>query len=471
MRIARPYSVRLRNQVNKKLDRSIEKLVSSRRINTASDDAATLAISEGLKAQKRGAIQAARNVQDGLSLLQTAEGGLGNIEENLQRMRVLAVQGQSSTLASEDRAKLTDELHQLVTGIDDIAENTTFNGMKLLRTSLAPLPVGMQKADIVFVVDNTGSMLSLQADVRDSLLNMLNKIKAQGVSDIRVGLLEYRDTTFNQMNFPSGKWTDKSNEIIQGFNNVIGTNSGNTENTMRALQESLNRYDFRQNAAGTRQRHIIVVTDEGADDAGLMGAVLPQLEGQGISVHAVYNFNRGASEYNELVKKTGGESMDISQSLWKQQVGPLFGNSIGQASAFRESAMPGLLLQVGPDAEDLYQIDLYDVRSSKLGVNSLSLTSPEQAALALGAIDKALTEVSRQRAEYGGHMNSLEHVQNLLTISEVEMAAAESVMVDVDMPCALMELTKQQMLAEVSRTFSAQVQRISRDMMLSLLGE
>lgn len=469
MKITRPSTICLRNQINRKLDRSLEKLSSGQRISGAADDAAGLAISEGLKAERRGMIQALRNVQEGLSLLQTVDGGLSSIEDNLQRMRVLAVQAGNGTLTTNDRAKLNDELSQLVNGIDDIAENTTYNGAKVLRTPLYALPTAQQKADIVFVVDNTGSMLSVQEKVRDSLLKMLNKIKALGVADIRAGLLEYRDATFNQMNFPSGKWTNKSSEILQAFNNVIGTNSGSIENTMQALQETLGRYDFRANVGGARQKHVIVVTDEGADDAGLAGAVLTQLQAQEVNVHAVFNFNVGAGTYNLLVENTGGQALDISGASWGEQLGGLFGKAIGQESGFVEGQMPGLRLQVGPNANDVYQLDLHDVRSEKLAVDKLSLASPEQALRALSAIDTAIDQVSRNRADYGGHLNRLREVQNLLTICEVNTAAGESTIGDVDMPGVIMELTRHQMLAEVNRTFSAQAERISRESLLNLL--
>lgn len=120
---------------------SLEKLSSGLRIIRAADDAAGLAISEKMKAQIRGLRQAQRNVQDGISLIQTAEGGLACIENPpLQRMRELAVQAANDTLTYEDRLTLQNEFEQIKCEINDIAYNTEFNSIKLLDGSLSFLP-------------------------------------------------------------------------------------------------------------------------------------------------------------------------------------------------------------------------------------------------------------------------------------------------------------------------------------------
>lgn len=112
-------------KVNNIKSKSMEKLSSGLRINRASDDAAGLSISEKMKAQIRGLSQARQNVQDGISLIQTAEGGLNSILVPLQRMRKLAVQASNDTLTDGDRGQIKDE-------IDGVAKSTTFNELKLL---------------------------------------------------------------------------------------------------------------------------------------------------------------------------------------------------------------------------------------------------------------------------------------------------------------------------------------------------
>jgi flagellin len=115
------------------LDRSLERLSSGLRINRAGDDAAGLAISENLKAQIRGLKQAVRNAQDGISLVQVAEGGLNEISSILIRLRELAVQAASDTIGPVERQFLNVEYDQLVSEADRIADGTEFNGNNLLN--------------------------------------------------------------------------------------------------------------------------------------------------------------------------------------------------------------------------------------------------------------------------------------------------------------------------------------------------
>jgi len=114
---------------------TIQRLSSGLRINSAKDDAAGLAISERFSTQIRGMNQAARNANDGISLAQTAEGALGEIGNNLQRIRELAVQSRNATNSDDDRAALQKEVAQLKSEIDRVADQTSFNGTKLLDGS------------------------------------------------------------------------------------------------------------------------------------------------------------------------------------------------------------------------------------------------------------------------------------------------------------------------------------------------
>jgi len=117
------------------LNTSLQRLSSGLRINSAKDDAAGLAISERFTAQVRGLNQAVRNSNDGISLAQTAEGALGEVTNNLQRIRELAVQSANATNSSSDRAAMQQEVAQLISEIDRVAGQTNFNGVKLLDGS------------------------------------------------------------------------------------------------------------------------------------------------------------------------------------------------------------------------------------------------------------------------------------------------------------------------------------------------
>ncbi|MGF7534917.1 flagellin [Bacillus mexicanus] len=120
---------------DKSLSKSMERLSSGLRINSAADDAAGLAISERMTSQSRGMTQATRNAQDGVSLIQTAEGAMGTISDILQRMRELAVQADNGTYSTNDKSSIKDEMDQLVSEINHIAETSTFNGINLLNST------------------------------------------------------------------------------------------------------------------------------------------------------------------------------------------------------------------------------------------------------------------------------------------------------------------------------------------------
>ncbi len=117
------------------LNKSFERLSSGLRINRAADDAAGLAIAEGFRAQVRGTQVAQRNSQDGVSLVQTAEGALSETTNILQRVRELAVQSANGTQSDTNRAALNTEVQQLLAQVDDIALDTDFNGIRVLSAA------------------------------------------------------------------------------------------------------------------------------------------------------------------------------------------------------------------------------------------------------------------------------------------------------------------------------------------------
>ncbi|WP_251554554.1 flagellin Hag [Neobacillus muris] len=135
--IAALNTYRQLNTANNAQSSSMEKLSSGQRINRAGDDAAGLAISEKMRGQIRGLDMASKNAQDGISLIQTAEGALNETHSILQRMRELAVQGANDTNVTEDRNAIQDEMNQLMSEIDRIADTTEFNTQNLLKGSFS----------------------------------------------------------------------------------------------------------------------------------------------------------------------------------------------------------------------------------------------------------------------------------------------------------------------------------------------
>lgn len=152
------------SDVSERLSGNFSRLSSGLRIASASDDAAGLGISERLRAQVRSLNQAGRNTQDGISLVQTAEGALGEVNSNLVRARELAVQAANGTLSTGDRASLNTEFSAIVTEINRVAGETNFNGNALLNTTGAVnIQIGIDSGNTIAVsrVDTTASTLGI----------------------------------------------------------------------------------------------------------------------------------------------------------------------------------------------------------------------------------------------------------------------------------------------------------------------
>ena len=202
------------------LDQASERLASGKRINTAGDDAAGLAISNRQTSQIRGLNQAIRNANDGISLIQTAEGALGETTNILQRMRELAIQSANGIYEDKDRATLDAEVQQLVAELDRIAESTSFNGQKILDGTLGSieLQVGSQanqtiEFSVTAVDADTLGMGSLSADV----------VGAEIDADATNLTLDEQDILINGQAMGVIEDTDTMDQIIAQINeNVNG---------------------------------------------------------------------------------------------------------------------------------------------------------------------------------------------------------------------------------------------------------
>ncbi len=137
---------------NEKIKKAMERLSSGYRINRGGDDAAGLGISERMRAQIRGLAQAQRNTQDGISMVQTAEGSLAEVHAMLQRVRELAVQYKNGSLGANDRAAISSEVEQLGAEIERIGKQAEFNGIKLLnQNQTITFQVGANDGDVIGV--------------------------------------------------------------------------------------------------------------------------------------------------------------------------------------------------------------------------------------------------------------------------------------------------------------------------------
>ncbi|MFN8614455.1 MAG: flagellin [Vampirovibrionales bacterium] len=188
------------------LNRSIERLSSGYRINRAGDDAAGLQISENLRAQYRGAQKALDNVQDGMNVLNIADGGLQSITDNLQRMRELVVQAGNDTNGTSSRTAIKAEIDQLISEITRISDSTKFNGVGLLDGSTATInlqvgPNGTAANDVIAVaafgdIDATALGTTTAAIVVTSNANALTSL---GLIDTAIGTVNTRRSTIGSI--------------------------------------------------------------------------------------------------------------------------------------------------------------------------------------------------------------------------------------------------------------------------------
>lgn len=218
--------------------KSMQRLSTGYRINNAADDAAGLQISERLRSQLRGNLKAQDNVQDGINVLQIADGSLGQITENLQRMRELAVQGANDTLATAQRDAICAELSQLGADISRIANSAQFNGISLLDGSRADFfiqlgPNNSATADVINFatassVNPFASITATSLGVQDANVSVATTTSAQTAItnlDAAIGTVNLRRATIGAL----------SNRLSGALNNLQVTyeNTGASEARIR----------------------------------------------------------------------------------------------------------------------------------------------------------------------------------------------------------------------------------------------
>ena len=212
---------------NSSLAKSTEKLSSGYRINRAGDDAAGLSISEKMRGQIRGLNQASTNAQDGVSLIQTAEGALNEVHSVLQRMRELSVQASNDTNVTKDREAISAEQEALVAEIDRIASQTEFNTMKLLNGNFASgknLQVGANA--------NQAIQISI-ADIKASVLGVSGAKDQMDTHAKATAFISAVDTAINTVS--------KQRSSLGAIQNRLEHTIANADNTAENLQAAESR--------------------------------------------------------------------------------------------------------------------------------------------------------------------------------------------------------------------------------------
>jgi flagellin len=206
------------NSIGMSLSKSIERLSSGLRINRAADDAAGLSISEKLRGQSRGLNQAIRNAQDGISMIQTAEGGLNETHSILQRMRELAIQGANDTLTDTDRGAIASEMTSLKNEVDRIANTTEFNTKKLLNggmTTSVDATSEMQNGEAL----GTANVVVSQVNVAGAPAGTTFTMSAAGATGVTLTATVGGATVSQSITLSAMTTTANSNQILN-FNTL-----------------------------------------------------------------------------------------------------------------------------------------------------------------------------------------------------------------------------------------------------------
>lgn len=222
------------------LGKSLERLSSGYRINRAGDDAAGLAISENMRAQIRSMNQAVRNANDGVSLVQTAEGALNEVSNILVRMRELATQGATGTVSSEQRGYIDSEFQALKGEIDRIASSSEFNGAKLL--------------------DGTSATYSFQVGARNTGNDVISvSISAAGANSIGVGTASVTGTDGSAAKAALDS-IDSAIKNVSSIRGTLGAVQNRLQSTINNLQVSVENLS----AAESRIRDVDVASETAA---------------------------------------------------------------------------------------------------------------------------------------------------------------------------------------------------------------
>lgn len=373
--------------------KAMEKLSSGLRINRAGDDAAGLAISEKMRGQIRGLDQASRNAQDGISMIQTAEGALNETHSILQRMRELAVQAGNDTNTTTDRGEIQKEINSLTSEINRVGNTTEFNNQKLLNaTSGEVVPgtaaIGGNPATTLTAAD-TQTMTITGASGGDVEFNGTYTGTADATLTVRYNAT---DTKFEYS-------TDGTN-----FSDVTSTPvNGITIDTSGVVTTG--------------------ATANGTVTVALTAAVAPTTPATAAS-----------SELKLQIGANENQTMTVSFTDMRAAALGITGTGAGFSGA----------------------ANVTDGTNNSSVENALDVSTAENAGNAVTVLQDAIEKVSAERSKLGASQNRLEHTINNLSTSGENLQAAESRIRDVDMAKEMMNFTKNNILNQASQAMLSQ---------------
>ncbi len=269
-----------------------------------------------------------------------------------------------------------------------------------IRTN-PPAPVA-PKADIVFVVDNTGSMSSIQQEVANNISDFVNVLSSKGINDYRIGVVSYYDSTINEVDFSGSQWTTDATAVKNALSAL--TNAGGTENLMGTVDQVIQNYSFRPNEGGANFKHVVFVTNEGIDDKALQTDIMQKLQQNGIQTHGVVDASHSdINELNNLISSTNGSSINLNDTSWGSKLTSIIGNKIGNAASVGASIpgeKKGFAGRIQVSAEIMNSLD--NIAHTTMPASG----NPSDATLGDASNILALADVINKPFNYGNDMNS-----------------------------------------------------------------
>ena len=441
--------------------KSTEKLSSGYRINRAADDAAGLTISEKMRKQIRGLDQASTNAQDGVSSVQTAEGALTEVHSMLQRMNELAVQAANGTNSKEsDRQAIQDEIDQLTTEIDRVAETTKFNEIYLLKGDNA-------STKNVYMKGHDAGLKGALTDSAKSATFVMDTLKAG--DKYKIAGKEYTiGSSKTEITTAINAFATAGNEItIDGISYTYkDANGGKAAGWYKdGDQTNGTAIDVADTVKGGSKASVngkdyTAMTDQDAndiddDDSSVITAAeaKKKIKAELLAANSIGTVN-GDATVSDGADAAGKTTYTITKGY----------ATVADTLSFN--------LHVGADADmtNKITVDIDVMNSANLGVKGLNVTDATgtAATYAVDAISDAIAKVSSQRSALGAVQNRLEHtIDNLDNIVE-NTTTAESRIRDTDMAEEMVEYSKNNILAQAGQSMLAQANQSTQGV-LSLL--
>ena len=432
------------------LSTSTERLSSGMRINSAADDAAGLAISELMRADIAALNQGVRNANDAISLIQTADGALGVIDEKLIRMKELAEQASTGTYDSTQRLMIDSEYQQMASEITRIANATDFNGIKLLDGTLSGVHNGSQATA-------TGALKVHFGTSNDS---------AEDYYYIEIG--EATAQAFGLGN--ASTWEDSKNRMINEFRSKLeqqmkGWNRGTED--QRAAYDTID--DMVDNFAMHLEDPTTPAMLDGfamawdqlsEEDKQLLGKGLPQ--GFPIDQAAYAGLNERDKEkvhyaYGRALLHSWGDG------------NPTDANTFGGAALMDPTAATANGTQLAVGVRNAVLEEMAAGLATKYDYGGQSIATQEDAQLALDAINNAVVEKDKIRAHLGATQNRLENTVTNLTIQSENLQNAESRIRDVDVATEMTNFVRNQVLTQSAVAMLSQANSMPQ-MAMQLIG-